>query len=174
MALLIVGGREFVSSSSVRKVVSTKSSRSGIKIFLFHSSFYLRCFVDFFGPKRHTDSIHAHISLTTMKQRWKLRQRQKTGGVPERGILSPLSIEPSPWLSLMYGLPQLQARRVRQVRVKSDRQRGLLFNFPGWSCNICSRRYPKVRLWIFKEKMSNIALEATPPQIPTCYEGSFT
>lgn len=32
---------------------------------------------------------------------------RKTGGIPERGILSPLSKEPSPWFSLMYGLPQL-------------------------------------------------------------------
>lgn len=40
--------------------------------------------------------------------------------VPERGILSPLSKEPSPWLSLMYGLPQLQTERVPQITAQNN------------------------------------------------------
>lgn len=38
--------------------------------------------------------------------------KKETICIPDRGILSPLSMEPSPWLSLMYGLPQLQNRGV--------------------------------------------------------------
>lgn len=45
--------------------------------------------------------------------------RTKTESVPD---LSPLSIEPSPWLSLMYGLPQLQKRGALQVRDKVQKE----------------------------------------------------
>lgn len=65
---------------------------------------------------KETDRLFSHLRLSnnleTTRKKKKKTQTEEMRDVPERGILSPLSKEPSPWLSLMYGLPQLQTGRV--------------------------------------------------------------
>lgn len=63
------------------------------------------------GREKHCDIVHmptnTHSTLPGGTVVLVMTERKKTGSIPDRGILSPLSIEPSPWISLMYGLPQL-------------------------------------------------------------------